>query len=311
MLLKVKSKRPFDTSGVAMSADQVKMKKHSMDDVDDGDEVKLYGTVTSEGVVDGQFELDDHTVMITDHTKIEHGGVDDIVMGVKLKVEGTMNSEGVLIAHEIEFDGHDEKSEYVKIAGRVQEVDTDNGYITIMGVNVYVNNMTWFEDHPHGECTMDCPQPGGGSMGGGSMGGAGSMGGTGSMGGSGNEGTANPMTSHENDPMPSFGLGDVTPGSFIKIKAYIDDQDNIVAVKVQRKMYDTLEPQKLKGPVTAVNDGGTIEVMGVIVDISNFPELTVHVGDRVEATGMFDSGSMMFVPRERPSVESEGGESSV
>lgn len=290
MFVKVMSKNNFDATSQSILAGKVQRKKHHMHDIDDDDdEVKLYGTVTSEGVTDNQFELEGQPVLITDNTEFEHGTADDIVMGAKLKVEGYMNDD-VLVAKEIEFSDHDEESEHLKIAGRVQMVNVDDEYLTIMGVNVYVNNNTWFKDHPHGECMVECPEPL-------------------PVPDTGEEMPKEDMTVMMSDmkhEMPTFGLGDVSAGDFVKIKAYLNDNGQIVAVKVERKMFDTKQQQQIKGPATSVMDDGNIAVMDIKVDMSEFSDMMVAVGDRVETSGMYNEDTMVFMPNE---LEVEGQES--
>lgn len=276
MMVTVKSMQMFDSANMSVIADQVKRKKHGMDGVDDNDseEIHLYGTVSSEGVVDNMFELDGQAIMVTENTKIEHGTIDDIVLGAKLKVEGYLNQDGVLVAHEIGLEGHDINSEYIKIAGRVEAVGDD--HLTIMGINVYVNNQTWYSDDYHGDCAMDCsksvePAPGHSGMG---------------------DGMVQTMMMQD---MQSFGLGDISADDFVAIKAYLDSDGNVVAVKVVRNMNDNQQLQELKGPVSELMDTEAT-VVGVKVDISAFPNTTINVGDCLEAYGMYDNQTMMFIP---------------
>jgi len=127
----------------------VKIEAEYGDDMNDDDsengEIKLVGTVTSEGVVDGKFELDGLSIMLGENVEYEHGSMEDIVIGAVLEVEAYLNTEEMMVAREIEFAEMDDEEE-VERKGTVTSVGVVDGQfeldgeIIMLGENVEYDN---------------------------------------------------------------------------------------------------------------------------------------------------------------------------
>ncbi len=259
LCVKVLSTQAFDPDAMNLTADSVKLKHHGID-ADHGDKVVLYGEVTSDGVTDNMFMLNDQPVMITDGTRYVHGTVDDIVKGAMLQAKGLMDENDVLVAEKIKFQAlHD-----VKISGIVDAVNVDESYLQVMGAIVYVDNTTWMKDHPH--YAPNNPQ--------------------------------NPNTMPTTGDMSVFGLRDIEPGNFVMIHgSYSAQQEAVLARKLQRKKPDHPAQVQVVGPVTAIDTENHLMVIaGVKVDVSGFTNLTVAIGDKVSATGSYDEETMILIP---------------
>jgi hypothetical protein len=270
LCVKVHSTQAFDPDAMNLTADSIKLKHHGVE-VDHGDKVELYGEVTSDGVTDNMFVLNDQPVMITDGTRYVHGTVDDIVKGAMLRAKGRMDENDVLVAEKIKF----QKPHNVKISGIVNAVNAEENYLQVMGAMVYVDNTTWMKDHPH--YAPSHPK--------------------------------NPNTTAmaETNDMHAFGLSDIEPGNFVMVHgSYAAQQEAVVARKLQRKKPDHPAPVHVVGPVTAIDtENPFIVIAGVKVDISGFTDLTVAIGDKASATGSYDMDTMTLIPKE---VEVEPGE---
>lgn len=267
LCVKVLSEQAFDVDAMNLMADAIKLKYHGVD-ADHGDKVELYGEVTSDGVTDNLFMLNDQPVMITDRTHYVHGTVDDIVKGAMLQAKGRMDENDVLVAEKIKF----QKPHNVKISGIVDAVNADEHYLQVMGAMVYVDNTTWMKDHPH--YAPNHPK--------------------------------NPNATAETSEMamPAFSLSDIEPGNFVMIHGgYSSQQDAVLARKLQRKKPDHPAPVHVVGPVTAIDtENHFIVIAGVKVDVSAFPNLTLRVGDKASAVGTYDEENMILIPKE---VEAE------
>lgn len=85
-----------------------------------------------------------------------------------------------------------------------------------------------------------------------------------------------------------FGLDDLAAGDRVEISFYKDDTTGeLMAVKLKRENSGT---DKLDGTVESLGSG-TIVVGGITVDLSAVSAGTLAVGDKVEISGSFDTGS--------------------
>ena len=261
LCVKVLSLQAFDANAMNLTADSIKLKQHGVD-ADQGDKVELYGEVTSDGVTDNLFMLNDQQVMITDRTHYVHGTVNDIVKGAMLQAKGRMDENNVLVAEKIKF----QKPHNVKISGIVDAVNAEENYLQVMGAMVYVNNNTWMKDHPH--YAPNHPK------------------------------NPNPMA--ETGDMLVFGLSNIEPGNFVMIHgSYAAQTDVVLASKLQRKKPEHPAPVQVVGPVTEIDtENQFIVIAGVKVDISGFADLSVSIGNKASATGSYDEESMTIFAAE-------------
>jgi len=103
---------------------------------------ELVGYVTS-FVSETEFEVDGQTVTTTPSTVYVNGTVNSLALDVKLAVEGTLNEAGVLVAERIVF----HLPSLVEIDADVEEIDSQNEVVTILGIDVQTNEFTLFRDH--------------------------------------------------------------------------------------------------------------------------------------------------------------------
>ena len=259
--VKVLSTQALDPNTMNLTADSVQM-KHNGVDADHGEKVELYGEVTSDGVIDNVFVLNDQPVMLTDRTHFVHGTMADIVKGAMLQAKGHLDENNVLVAEKIKF----QKPHNVIISGIVDAVNAEENYLQVMGAMVYVDENTWLKDHPH----------------------------------NGGEIPNNPDPVAGTNEMFAFGLSDIEAGNFVMVHgAYMQQKQAIEARKLQRKKPDHPAQVHVAGPVTAIDsDNNLLEIAGVKVDISGFTNLTPSLGDRASATGGYDQESMILIPME-------------
>jgi hypothetical protein len=270
--VKVESTQAFDSDTMNLVADSITSKHHGVD-AEQGDKIQLYGEVTSDGVTDNLFVLNDQPVMLTEHTHYVHGTMADIVKGAMLQAKGRLDENNVLVAEMIKF----QKPHDVIISGIVDAVNADENYLQVMGAMVYVDGTTWLKDHP--QYAPNHPQnPGAAVMG--------------------------------DSEMQSFGLADIEAGNFVMVhggyvlKQIQQEGDQpvlqlpaVLASKLQRKKPDHPAQVHVVGPVSSIDsENNVLEIAGVKVDSSAFPDITVSVGDKASATGDYDAESMTLIP---------------
>ncbi|NOZ54132.1 MAG: hypothetical protein GXP08_13550 [Gammaproteobacteria bacterium] len=106
------------------------------------DDIKLKGTVTSDGVVDGRFELDGKYILLGENVEYDYGNMDDIVSGVMLEVEAYLNADEMLVATEIEFKNVDE----VKLVGKVTSEGVIDGKFELDGETIMLGDYVEYDD---------------------------------------------------------------------------------------------------------------------------------------------------------------------
>jgi hypothetical protein len=267
--VKVESTQAFDPDAMNLVADSIMSKHHGVD-AEQGEKIQLYGEVTSDGVTDNLFVLNDQPVMLTEHTYYIHGTMEDIVKGAMLQVKGRLDENEVLVAEMVKF----QKPHNVIVSGIVDAVNAEENYLQVMGAMVYVDSTTWLKDHP--QYAPNHPQ--------------------------------NPGPVAGDSEMQSFGLADIEAGNFVMVHgAYVlkqvqqegdqsIQQPTVLASKLQRKKPDHPAQVHVVGPVTSVDsENNILEIAGVKVDTSAFPDITPSVGDKASATGVYDADSMILI----------------
>jgi len=106
-----------------------------------GEKVELEGVVNS--IVSAtEFVLNGQHVLLDNGTEFEHGSAADIAVDVKLEVKGKLDADGKLLADEVKF-----RSEgNIEMRGLVSAIDTTASTITVLGVQVKINNLTQMGD---------------------------------------------------------------------------------------------------------------------------------------------------------------------
>jgi hypothetical protein len=96
-----------------------------------------------------------------------------------------------------------------------------------------------------------------------------------------------------------FTLSHIQPGDFLEIRGFIDNEDNIVAIIIERDEMPEQDEFEFRGPVDAITPNTAIEILGVLVDpgaafdngndaAAFFNE--INVGDIVKVKGGFSGG---------------------
>ena len=114
---------------------------------DDGDEIEVKGAISE--ISDSQITVNGHSFLINDDTEIEHGVAADLIVDAIVEVEGYINSNGELVAHEIEFEDHENGSS-IEFHGSISAIETSDinvGQITLSGGQVIlIDNNTIMHD---------------------------------------------------------------------------------------------------------------------------------------------------------------------
>jgi hypothetical protein len=103
------------------------------DDDDDRDDYEFVGLI-SEVIDANTFRLGALEVRHDSGTEFSDGTAADIATGVRVEVEGDLPNANVIDAREIDFEDND-----AKVSGLVNEVDTENDQVVVMGIRVDVS----------------------------------------------------------------------------------------------------------------------------------------------------------------------------
>lgn len=116
------------------------------DHIDDEDEIEVYGPISD--VSDTSVTVNGHTFLLNDSTIYEHGTVADLAIDVMVEIEGHLNADNELVAHEIEFEGHDDDADELEgIISTIETTDINIGTITLTsGEIILVDNNTVMQD---------------------------------------------------------------------------------------------------------------------------------------------------------------------
>ncbi|MEO0423115.1 MAG: DUF5666 domain-containing protein [Pseudomonadota bacterium] len=107
----------------------------------DGDFAELEGLVTAFTSA-SEFSVAGTPVTTTADTVFEDGTADDLALNLRVEVEGTFDAEGTLVAAKVEID----EAYNLDIEGRVQAVDLAEGSLVVLGLTIFVDAQTRFED---------------------------------------------------------------------------------------------------------------------------------------------------------------------
>lgn len=89
-----------------------------------------------------EFYVDGAAVTTTSSTVYVHGTVDTLATDVRVAVAGTLNDAGILVADRIVF----RLPSIIQIEADTEAVDTVNGTVTLLGIEVATNDATMFRD---------------------------------------------------------------------------------------------------------------------------------------------------------------------
>ena len=110
-------------------------------DAEEGDEIEIEGFITRFESAD-DFDVGAYTVTTTPATEFENGTSDDLALNVRIEVEGRLDDNGILVADEIKI----KLAESIRINAPVDAVDADAGTLTLLGIDLEVNEFTRFKD---------------------------------------------------------------------------------------------------------------------------------------------------------------------
>lgn len=115
------------------------------DDGDEGDEFELEGYLSV--AEDGTLTVNDVVIILAERVQFERGSSDDLVDGARIEVEGMLDANGALLVDEVKFKFESEIE--LKAAlddAPIQDADTGEWTISILGLTLTVIDTTQFED---------------------------------------------------------------------------------------------------------------------------------------------------------------------
>jgi len=115
--------------------------------------------------------------------------------------------------------------------------------------------------------------------------------------------TTSTMIRDEYTNIRYFSLGDITRSSgnhYVEVKAYLDDNGELIASKILYEGISNNETDELEGPLS-MNQGGA-NVMGIPVDFGSFA--TPAAGMRVEMEGAYSGGVFTATSLEAEPIDS-------
>lgn len=108
---------------------------------DDDDRAEIEGVITAVNSAT-EFEVNGIAITTDGATTYEDGTAADIADGAGVEVSAVAQAGGTLLATRVEFEG----DKIVEIEATVEAVDTDAGSLQLVGVTVFVEDSTRFED---------------------------------------------------------------------------------------------------------------------------------------------------------------------
>ncbi|MCI0778826.1 MAG: hypothetical protein J4N32_02310 [Chloroflexi bacterium] len=278
---------------------------------DDGAEVKTRTVINGvfEGLdADGNWIISGTPVRVDDTTDTD--GLPD--EGQRVKVKAFLQDDGSLLAREIENKGGgDEDEEHeVKLEGIFEGVDDDGNWI-VNGIKIAVGPLTKVEGSPAvgQEVEVKAVAQEDGTLLATKIEGEGEDGKR-SKSETKIRGTIDEITDEfiVIDGIKVFLAalteleGDLSVGSFVKVKAFLQADGTLIAREVEGKGPDADEDEdernevEIEGTIDAINPDGSIVVNGVTVSISPLTEVkgTLVVGATVDVEGfMAEDGSVL------------------
>jgi hypothetical protein len=143
LFVEVTSTTPIGAGDLLLDRIQAKDRDRDRDQLCSSDcDFELEGYVTS--FVSGtEFEVDAQPITTTATTVYVNGTVDTLALDVRVKVDGTLDADGVLVAERIVFC----LPSLIEIEADLEAFDVDAGTLTLLGLEVTVDEFTLFRDH--------------------------------------------------------------------------------------------------------------------------------------------------------------------
>jgi len=109
---------------------------------DQDDEARVEGLITRFASA-SDFDVAGHPVATGASTEFEGGTAADLALNVHVEVEGTVDSSGVIQAQKV----HIQAAANVRLTAQVDAVDAGAGTVSMLGIQISVDDMTRFDDH--------------------------------------------------------------------------------------------------------------------------------------------------------------------
>ncbi len=118
-------------------------------DGDDGDAFEVEGFITA-FVSAEDFAVNGQPVITTTQTEFENGTAGDLALNVKVEVEGAFDGNGTLVAEKVEI----KLASNLRVSAPVDAVDVAAKRLTVLGIDVRVDDVTQLEDDSQAEVTF-------------------------------------------------------------------------------------------------------------------------------------------------------------
>ncbi len=109
---------------------------------DQDDAARVEGLITRFDSA-SDFDVSGHPVATNAGTEFEGGTAADLALNVHVEVEGTVDASGVIQAQKV----HIEADANVRLTAQVDAVDAGAGTVTMLGIQISVDDMTRFDGH--------------------------------------------------------------------------------------------------------------------------------------------------------------------
>ena len=127
--------------GTVLIATEVEREDGDDFEGEDGDFAVIVGPISS--IVDSNSFMVAGRLVTTDNaTEFDDGTVGDLQVGAFVEVAGVFQSDGSVLAREVEFESADDVDTEFELTGAIEDVDTSNQQLTVLGVNVQINSTT-------------------------------------------------------------------------------------------------------------------------------------------------------------------------
>src|SRR4029077_3456702 len=109
---------------------------------DQDDEARVEGLITRFASA-SDFDVAGHPVATSASTEFEGGTAADLALNAHVEVEGSVESSGVTQAQKV----HIQPAANVRLTAQVDAVDAGAGTVSMLGIQISVDDMTRFDDH--------------------------------------------------------------------------------------------------------------------------------------------------------------------
>lgn len=109
---------------------------------DQDDAARVEGLITRFASA-SDFDVSGHPVATSASTEFEGGTAADLALNVHVEVEGTVDASGVIQAQKV----HIEAAADVRLTAQVDAVDASAGTVSMLGIQISVDDMTRFDGH--------------------------------------------------------------------------------------------------------------------------------------------------------------------